>query len=537
MTTTTTATTAPTAPDAHGYLPHRQVLEVLWGLLLALFVASLSSTVVGTALPTIVGELGGQDQLAWVATATILTMTVSIPLWGKLSDLYGRKRLFQLAIVVFVVASAVAGLSQNMPELIAARAAQGIGVGGMTALSQAILADIVSPRERGRYSGYLGASFGLATVAGPLIGGFLVDGPGWRWCFYVGIPVAVAALVVIQKVLRLPVHRRDVKVDWAGATAITTSASSLIVWLSLGGQEFSWRSAWTVVLVGLSAVSLAFAVVVERRVDEPILPPRLFRSRTFTLVSIAGVLVGVALFGVMIFLPQYFQLVKGQSPTASGLLTLPMVATMLLTSLVSGKAITRYGRWKVYPVVGMTVMAVAMVLLSRIHAGTSLVVVGLDIALLGLGLGLTMQVLVLAVQNTAERRDIGVATSAANFFRSMGGAVGIAVFGALLTTRLTDALPALLARAGVSPAALAKAGGGHLGTPEAIAALPAPIRLAVREAFSLGLERVFLVAAPLALLGAIVLLAVREVPLRTAHADPATQPAEVDEVHAHVAGP
>ncbi|KQX69641.1 MDR family MFS transporter [Angustibacter sp. Root456] len=507
------STTVSTAPSPTGYLPHRQVLEVLWGLLLALFVSSLSATVVGTALPTIVGELGGQDKLAWVATATILTMTVSIPLWGKLSDLYGRKRLFQLSIVVYVVASVFAGMAQNMPELIAARAVQGVGVGGMQALAQAIMADIVSPRERGRYSGYLGASFGLATVAGPLIGGFLVDGPGWRWCFYVGVPFAVAALIVIQRVLKVTAPRRDVSIDWAGAAALTLSASSLIVWLSLGGQEFEWASGWTIAFLAVTVVALVVAVVAERRAADPILPPRLFRDRTFNLTSITGFFVGVALFGVMIYLPQYFQIVKGESPTASGLLTLPMVATMLLTSMVSGKRITATGRWKVYPVVGTALMAVALGLLSRIHADTSLVLVSLDIALLGLGLGLTMQVLVLAVQNAAQPRDIGIATSAANFFRSMGGAVGIAVFGALLTSRLHDALPGLLQKAGVP--AKAMAGAGKLGTPDAVAALPAPVRHAVREAFTLGLDRIFLVGLPVAAAGTIVLLFVREVALRT----------------------
>ncbi|MGN6300851.1 MAG: MDR family MFS transporter [Angustibacter sp.] len=522
--------TTSTAPSPTGYLPHRQVLEVLWGLLLALFVSSLSATVVGTALPTIVGELGGQDKLAWVATATILTMTVSIPLWGKLSDLYGRKRLFQLAIVVYVLASVFAGMAQNMPELIAARAVQGIGVGGMQALAQAIMADIVSPRERGRYSGYLGASFGLATVAGPLIGGFLVDGPGWRWCFYVGVPFAVAALIVIQRVLKLTTPRRDVTIDWAGAAALTLSASSLIVWLSLGGQEFAWRSVWTIAFLVVAVVALVVAVVVERRAVDPILPPRLFRDRTFNLTSIAGFLVGVALFGVMIYLPQYFQIVKGQSPTASGLLTLPMVATMLLTSMLSGKRITATGRWKVYPVVGTALMAVALGLLSRIHAGTSLVLVSLDIALLGLGLGLTMQVLVLAVQNAAQPRDIGIATSAANFFRSMGGAVGIAVFGALLTSRLHDALPGLLQKAGVP--AKAMAGAGRLGTPDAVAALPGPVRHAVREAFTLGLDRIFLVGLPVAAVGTVVLLFVREVALRTHQAtEPAAPEPTTDALH------
>jgi EmrB/QacA subfamily drug resistance transporter len=507
----TTATATDEAPGPQ--FSHKQIVEILWGLLLALFVSSLSATVVATALPTIVGDLGGQDKLAWVVSATLLTTTVSTPLWGKLSDLWGRKRLFKAAIVVFVVASALAGLSQNMGQLIGARALQGVGAGGLQALTQAIMGDIVSPRERGRYSGYLGASFGLATVAGPLLGGFLVDGPGWRWCFYVGIPVAAVALVVIERVLKLPVVRREAKVDWAGAALITGSASALLLLLSLGGQEFAWSSTWTWALGALSVVLAALAVAVERRVAEPILPPRLFRSRTFVLTGVASLFVGVAMFGGMTYLPQYLQVVKGASPTVSGLLTLPLVAALLVASIGSGKVITRTGRWKAFPLVGLLLVALGLFLFSRLHAGTALPVTCGYMAVLGLGLGMTMQVLILAVQNTTPMRDMGIATSAASFFRSMGGSVGVAMFGAILTSRLTAALPRLLAAHHVP------ASGGsalsHLGTPQAIGALPEPVRSVVREAFTIGLDRVFLVAAPLAVLGFLVVLMVKEVPLRT----------------------
>ena len=500
-------------PSQPSSFSHKQIIEIIWALLLCLFVSSLSATVVGTALPTIVGDLGGQDQLAWVASATLLTTTVSTPLWGKVSDLYGRKALMQVAIALFVVTSVLAGLSQTMGQLIAARAAQGIAVGGVLALSQAIMADIVSPRERGRYSGYLGASFGVATVAGPLIGGFLVDGPGWRWCFYVGIPVAVVASVVLQKTLHLPLMRRQTRIDWLGATLITASATSLLLVLSLAGKEFAWVSGWTLGFALLSLGCLVGSVFVERRAAEPILPPRLFRSPTFCLTGIAAFFVGFAMFGAMIYLPQYLQVVRGKSPTMSGLLTIPLVVAMLTLSVVCGRAITRWGRWKAFPLAGLLLVAIASGLLSTLDADTNLLMVCCYMAIFGAGLGLTMQVLVLAVQNTSERRDLGIATSSSTFFRSMGGAVGVALFGAILTSRLTSAIPELLAERG----ARMPSGGSlsaHLGTPAEIAALPEPLRSAIREGFTLGLDQIYLLAVPLALLGFVALLGVKEIPLR-----------------------
>jgi EmrB/QacA subfamily drug resistance transporter len=505
-------TTSPQSTERPSF-SHKQIIEIVWALLLCLFVTSLSATVVGTALPTIVGDLGGQDQLAWVASATLLTTTVSTPLWGKVSDLYGRKPLMQIAIAVFVVTSLLAGLSQTMGELIAARAAQGVGMGGVIALSQTIMADIVSPRERGRYSGYLGASFGVATVAGPLIGGFLVDGPGWRWCFYVGIPIAVVASLVLQKTLHLSFVGRNARIDWLGATFITASASALLLLLSLAGQEFGWVSPWSAGLVLVSLVSLVLAVLVERRAAEPILPPRLFRSPTFCLTGIAAFFVGVAMFGAMIYLPQYLQVVRGKSPTVSGLLTIPLVICMLTVSMVCGRAITRWGRWKVFPLVGLLLVATGSALLSTLRSDTDLVAVCAYMAVFGCGLGLTMQVLVLAVQNTSEVRDLGIATSSSTFFRSMGGAVGVALFGAILTSGVTASIPEVLAKRGTRTA-----GGdslsGHLGTPAEIGALPEPLRTAIREGFTIGLDRIYLLAVPLVLLAFFALLAVKEVPLR-----------------------
>lgn len=504
----------------------RQIRRVIWALLLCIFVASLSMAVVGTALPTIVGDLGGQDQLAWVVSATLLTTTVSTPLWGKVSDLYGRKPLMQAAIAIFVITSALAGLAPSMAVLIAARAGQGVGAGGVWALAQAIMADILSPRERGRYAGYFtagGASYAVATLGGPLIGGFLVDGPGWRWCFYVGIPIAVVASVALQRTLRLPPHRRNTSVDWLGAALITASASALLVLLSIAGKEFAWASGWTALLVAASAGSLGAAVLVERRAAEAILPPRLFRSPTFCLTGAAGFFLGIVLAGGMIYLPQYLQVVRGQSPTVSGLLTVPVVVSMLAVSVVCGRAISRWGRWKVFPSVGLVFVAAAAALLSTLRTDTNLAAVCGYLVLFGAGCGLTVQVLVLAVQNTAEQRDLGIATSCAVFFRTMGGAVGVGLFGAILASQVTSSVPAYLAAHNAEPPRGPVS--SLLGTPAEVAALPEPLRSAVREGFTLGLDLSYLIAVPLVLLGLVALLWVKEV--RARHAGPAAGPSRV----------
>lgn len=497
---------------------HRQILEILSGLILALFVSSLSATVVGTALPTIVGELGGQDKLAWVASATLLTTTASTPLWGKVSDLLGRKRVFQAAIVVFVVASALAGLSQNMGQLIVARALQGIGAGGLQALSQAIIADIVSPRERGRYSGYMGASFGLATVAGPLLGGFLVGADwlgGWRACFYVGVPIAIVAFAVIQKVLNLPARPKSgVSVDYLGAALITGGVTSVLLMLSLGGKEFAWNSPWTFGLGGLAVVMLVGAVWQERRAPDPIIPPRLFSQRTVVLANAASFMVGFAMFGAMIYLPLYLQIVKGESPTAAGLLTLPLVLGLLSASISSGQIIVRRGRWKLFPVIGMLLVAGGLFLFSQLAVHTPLPVAALYMLVLGLGIGLTMQVLVLAVQNTVTRTDIGIGTSTATFFRSMGGAVGVAVFGTILNNRLSDVIPGLIQQRKV-PVTSGSDFGALLGSPEAVRHLPPALHQVVVDGFADSLQVVFLAGLPVALVGWVAVLFLREVPLRT----------------------
>ncbi|WP_306470623.1 MFS transporter [Actinomadura litoris] len=497
---------------ARRYYTHRQILEILSGLMMAMLTAMISTSVISTALPTIVGELGGQDQLSWVASAALLTMTASTPLWGKLSDIFGRKLMFQSALLLFVLASVGGGLSQNIGQLIAARACQGLGVGGLSALAQVILGDVVEPRQRGRYAGYMGATFGVATVAGPLLGGFIVDADalGWRWCFYVCVPLAVIAFLVIQRVLKLPKVRRDTRLDIFGAVTITGAATAVMLLLSMGGQQFAWASRWTCLLLGAAAVLLVLAVFAERGARDPILPPRLFRNRTFVLASLTSVCIGVAMFGGMIYMPQYLQVVKGMSPTASGLMTLPLVLGMLVTSTGSGQLVTRTGRYKIFPVLGLVFVGVSMLLLSRLHVGSSELLIGADLAVLGVGLGLTLQILILAAQNAAAPEDLASTTSGVSFFRSLGGAMGVAAFGAILSNRLAAELADGLRAAHVAP----PAGGGELGSPDQIAALPEPFKHIVLTAFTNALESVFTVGIPIAVLGFLAALALKELPLR-----------------------
>ncbi|MEU8355813.1 MDR family MFS transporter [Nonomuraea sp. NPDC048882] len=522
---------AQAASPAKRHYSHREILEIMSGLMLAMLTSMISTSVVGTALPTIVGELGGQDQYSWVASATMLTMTVSTPLWGKLSDVFGRKLLFQTALGLFVAASLVAGLSQDIGQLIAARAIQGLGVGGLSALSQVILGDIVSPRERGRYSGYMGAVFGISTVAGPLLGGFIVDADwlGWRWCFYVVVPFAVVAFVVIQKVLKLERIKRSTSIDIWGATTITASASALMLLLTLGGVEFEWNSFWTYALSAIALLSLALAVLSERTARNPILPPRLFRNPTFVLTSLASLFVGMAMFGAMIYLPQYLQIVKGLSPTNSGLMTLPMVVALFLSGVISGKIVTQTGRWKIFPVMGLLIVAAGLFLLSRLHVDSSEWLIGADVAVLGTGLGLSMQMLILAAQNGSELRDMAATTSGVSFFRSLGGAVGVSAFGAILTGRLKDEMAEMLQAAHIS---LPGGGDVKLGSPDAIQLLPTPIKNIVLESFTRGLETVFLVGVPIALLGFLATLFLKELPLRGSSLppEPAAKPLSKDDL-------
>ncbi|WP_397221514.1 MDR family MFS transporter [Nocardiopsis lambiniae] len=519
-------------PHAQTFPPRRVVRRIMVGLVLAMLTSMLTNSIVGTALPTIMGELGGQDRLAWVATAALLTMTASTPVWGKLSDIWGRKLLFQVSLGIFIVASVAAGLAQDIDWLIAARALQGLGIGGLATLPNIILGDVVSPRERGRYSGLIGMVFGVSTVLGPLVGGFLVDSPlGWRWCFLITVPLAVFAFVVIQFMFTMPfVPRRDSPVDYTGAALIFGAASTAIVLLSLGGTQIAWTSPLAIGL-GVGAVALtAAAVLVERRAPEAIIPVRLFRDRTFVLSSAASMCVGMMMFGLIIYMPQYLQMVHGMSPTVSGMMTLPLVASFLVTSIGSGYAVSGSGRWKVYPVVGMVLCVVGFVLLSVAHLDPGLTSVIAGQALVGLGFGLNMQLLLLATQSSLTTADMAAGTGAVVFFRNLGGAMGVAAFGAVMVGRLNTELAAALAAArervaadaaaGIDSGAeetaaeLAGAAEAAQGSPELVHSLPGPVREIVVGAFDHAMQGVFLSGVPIAVLGLVAVVFMRGVPLR-----------------------
>jgi EmrB/QacA subfamily drug resistance transporter len=497
-------------------MTHRQIMEALSGLLLGMFVAILSSTIVSTALPQIIADLdGSQSSYTWVVTATLLTMTATTPLWGKLADLTSKKVLVQSAIVIFVLASAGAGFSQNTGTLIAWRAVQGIGMGGLTALAQIILAAMISPRERGRYNGYLGATFAVATVGGPLLGGVITDTDwlGWRWCFYVGVPFAVIALLVLQKTLRLPVVRREgVRIDWLGSLVFAASVSLLLIWVTLAGDSYGWLSWQTYAMVGGSVALGLLFVLVESRAAEPIVPLRLFHNRTITLASLASLFVGIAMFGATVFLAQYFQLARGESPTMAGLMTTPMIGGLFVSSTVSGWIITRNGRWKAWLCSGGVLLTAGLGLLGTVRADTPYLQVAAFMALLGLGVGMMMQNLVLCTQNQVDVRDLGAASSVVTFFRSLGGAVGVSVLGAVLAERIGGYLRESMAQPGAPAGGGSGAAGG--GIPD-LDKLPAPVRAMVESAYGHGIGDVYLYAAPVALIALILVLFIKEVPLRT----------------------
>jgi EmrB/QacA subfamily drug resistance transporter len=491
----------PQAPQGRALIP------IFGALMLGMFLAALDQTIVSTALPTIVGELGGVDHLSWVVTSYLLASTASTPLYGKLGDMYGRKPMFLAAIVLFLLGSALAGLSGSLGQLIAFRGLQGVGAGGLMVGAQAIIADIVPPRERGRYIGLIGSVFAVASVAGPLLGGFFVEALDWRWVFYVNLPIGAVAVVVVVFRLHLytPTQRRAI--DYLGAALLTAGVSALILVTTWGGNEYAWGSP---AIVGLALAGIALLIAFylqERRAAEPVIPLQLFRSRVFSVASGIGFLLGFAMFGAIVFVPLFLQLVYGVGPTSSGLHMLPLMAGLLGASIVSGRAISRIGRYKAFPIAGTATATAGMLMLSRLDVDTATWLASVDLLVLGIGLGLVMQVVVLVVQNDAPPRDMGAATSTATFFRSMGGSLGVALFGAIFAGRLGSELAGLPAGGEGVPT------GANI-SPAQVHALPSGVRESFLEAFVHALSPVFLAGATVTALAFALAWALEEVPLR-----------------------
>lgn len=502
---------SPPAPAPGEGRSTRSVLVAIGALLLGMLLAALDQTIVSTALPTIVSDLGGLDHLSWVVTAYLLAATAATPLWGKLGDQYGRKKLFQTAIVIFLVGSALCGLAQSMPQLIGFRALQGLGGGGLMVLSMAIVGDIVTPRERGKYQGLFGAVFGVTSVLGPLLGGFFTQHLSWRWVFYINLPIGVVALLVIAAVLHIPVRRTKHTIDYLGTFLIAAVATALVLVASLGGSTWAWGSLPIIALAVLAVVLLVAFVATERRAVEPVLPLKLFRIRTFTLVAVISFVIGFAMFGAMTYLPTFLQVVHGITPTLSGVHMLPMVFGLLITSTGSGQIVSRTGHWKVFPVTGTALTAIGLLLLSQLSRSSSTWTMSLYFFVFGAGLGLVMQVLVLAVQNAVGYEDLGVATSGATFFRSIGASFGVAVFGTIFTNRLTGKLQAALSGRSLPPGTDA---GSLAADPRALGRLPADLRPAVLDAYSNSITDVFLYAVPVVLVAFVFAWFLREDPLR-----------------------
>ena len=507
-----TATPRATEPGA---LTHREVIQVMTGLLAALFTALISNTIVSTALPTIMADLNGtQRQYTWVITTSLLMMTISTPIWGKLSDLFDKKALVQLTIVLFVAGSIVAGLSTSIAMMMGARAVQGVAMGGLVALVQSIMASIISPRERGRYAGYMGAVMGVATVSGPLLGGVITDGLGWRWTYFVCVPLAVVAVVLINLKLRVPAKaERKVTIDYAGAVLLAISAALPMLWVTFAGSEYAWLSWTSAVFIGAFLITATAVVFVELRAPEPIVPIRLLTNNTAALMIVASLAVGVAMFGPAVFLTQYFQLGEGFSPTMAGLLILPMIIFQTLSSTIGGQIVTRTGRWKPIMVVGGFLMVAGLVGLGMVDHTTGYPWVAVSMALTGVGVGALMQNIVLAVQNNVDVTDVGAVSAAISFFRSLGGAIGVSALGAILTNQVAANIQSRLREMGVSAADLGETGGSGE-TNLDLSTLPEPVRIAVQDSYADSFGHIFFIAAMVAIITLIAVLLVRESVLR-----------------------
>lgn len=499
------------APSREPDLTHKEILEVLAGLLSMLFVAMVSSTIVGTALPTIIADLDGtQTAYTWVVTTTLLGMTVTSPIWSKLADLFDKKRLVLISGTIFLVGALIAGFAQDVPQLLAARGLQGIGIGGLMSLTQAIIGSIIPPRERGRYSGYMAAVMAVATVSGPLLGGLLVDTAGWRWCFWAAVPITLIGLAMIQKFLHLAHGRRQVRIDWWGAVLISIAASLPLVWVSFAGKSFDWLSVETAAFLVPSALAVIALIVVERRHPEPLIPPKIIVERTTALAIIGSIAVGIAQFGTSVFLSQFFQVAQGYSPTQSGLLMLPLIAGSMVGATGSGLLITKTGQWKRYMVTGAVLLIIGLGLMGFTDHLTPIWHLSVFMVLMGLGQGMLMQNLVLVVQNTVDVRDVGAASGVVAFFRSLGGTIGIAVLGAILATRVSDHITTGFRDAGL-PAPPDTGGGTSLN----LDGLPEQVVTIIQHAYADSTGFIFVIASAVAVITLVSVALMPHTELRT----------------------